>query len=467
MITNFFYVPIYVTAREFNAKVLLSGVAAERGFEVYLGTEISINNRLSQLPEGIYFGKDTQPNKVRWFDEVRGFGHGIVATDEEYLFVRDFDVGQQWFVQTRIGAESLARLDAFLAPGEQQKNAVAHMFPGLKDRVHATGNPRLDLMRPEFSSHLDAKGQARRMEIGPYILINSNFGEANYLHAPDRDLLEIYKQAWSLSDNQLQFFRDKLEFEKRIFQHFLGLADRLAAEFPDICICIRPHPMEKHEPWLEIASRHPNVIVRFEGTAIEWSAGALATLHNSCTTGLEAALAGYNVLAYRPETSEAFEFSLPNTLSRQFDDAEPLISTLRDVISGGDGRSVALPPDEIYARVGRAIEASRDLSASDRIVTVLQTVASSRPRPTAQRRFKWFYQRFLRGKLHRVREALRKVRGNGLPSASANNRVRPFSAADVSAVLSHLHAASGRFAAIRCEDVGADLVRIYSVGRKG
>ena len=67
---SYFYIPVYSTAREQRAKILLAAEAAERGIESYIGTEISINSRLPRLPKGTYLGKDAQSNKVRWYKAV-------------------------------------------------------------------------------------------------------------------------------------------------------------------------------------------------------------------------------------------------------------------------------------------------------------------------------------------------------------------------------------------------------------
>ena len=62
----------------------------------------------------------------------------------------------------------------------------------------------------------------------------------------------------------------------------------IAEAFPDMRIVVRPHPVEKHAAWEEIAARHDNVELAQEGNVLPWLLAARALIHNGCTTGVEA-----------------------------------------------------------------------------------------------------------------------------------------------------------------------------------
>ena len=46
--------PIEIKAREFDAKILQSAVAAERGFDVVLGEQNAMIRQMRSLPRGVY-----------------------------------------------------------------------------------------------------------------------------------------------------------------------------------------------------------------------------------------------------------------------------------------------------------------------------------------------------------------------------------------------------------------------------
>jgi hypothetical protein len=70
---------------------------------------------------------------------------------------------------------------------------------------------------------------------------------------------------------------------------------------------------------------------------VPWLLGARAMIHNSCTTGVEAAAMGVPAIAYRPLVAEGLDLVLPNAVSRQVFDEESLIAALRETLAGDGG----------------------------------------------------------------------------------------------------------------------------------
>src|SRR5687767_9658409 len=78
-------IPVESQVRELDAKLLLSCVAAERGFPVVLGSRAFIHYLMPFLSRGVYVAKSMRSLSARMFDITRGLGHEIVAWDEESL----------------------------------------------------------------------------------------------------------------------------------------------------------------------------------------------------------------------------------------------------------------------------------------------------------------------------------------------------------------------------------------------
>jgi hypothetical protein len=76
-------IPVEEQSRELDAKLLLASVAAERGFQVIVGSRHEIHLQAARLPAGIYYAKSFRPISLKMFDILCGLGFEIVACDEE------------------------------------------------------------------------------------------------------------------------------------------------------------------------------------------------------------------------------------------------------------------------------------------------------------------------------------------------------------------------------------------------
>jgi hypothetical protein len=155
----------------------------------------------------------------------------------------------------------------------------------------------------------------------------------------------------------------------------------LGKAFPDHSIVIRPHPLENHDVWHELARPHNNVEVIYEGNVLAWLKAANAVIHNGCTTGIEAFIVKVPVIAYRPVRAKAYDLDLPNSLSYECFDFEALCQTLERILSRKLG-----PPDTADRRqlMDYHISALDGPLASDRIINVIeerQTTRSGLLRP--------------------------------------------------------------------------------------
>jgi hypothetical protein len=198
--------------------------------------------------------------------------------------------------------------------------------------IHETGNPRVDMMRPELRPFFAADVEALQQRFGRFVLVNTNFGSLNHffpnltpLKAPERHEPPPEGADWSTALAHHRY---------GIFRAFQDLVPKLAARHPETAIVIRPHPAENHETWWQAARGAPNVHVVHEGNIVPWLLACEAAIHNGCTTGLEAYVLGARPVAYRPFISDKYDLELPNSLSHQVFDEGALLEAIDTILDG-------------------------------------------------------------------------------------------------------------------------------------
>jgi surface carbohydrate biosynthesis protein len=167
------YLPIEVKLRELEGKMLLAMVAAERGHVVIIGEKKDTLNlaKAGKLPPGVVHDKSFTPGqyKIDYFKKLKEYGHFISGQDEETgLLDESFDD----FATRRFSEETISLADKVFAWGAHDAQSLREIYPNYKNRIIATGSPRVDLWRSEFDSYYKKSTTVRN----PDILVASNFG---------------------------------------------------------------------------------------------------------------------------------------------------------------------------------------------------------------------------------------------------------------------------------------------------
>jgi surface carbohydrate biosynthesis protein len=375
-------IPVESQVRELDAKILLACVAAERGFSVVIGSRSFVHYGVAAIPRGLYMAKSMRSLSDRMFAILRQLGHEIVAWDEEAL-VR---FHPEDYYRRRLSAKAVSLVSHLFAWGEDDAESFRKFpaYPGVP--IHVTGNPRIDLMRPDVRGYFDEEVADLRRRFGEFILINTNFGYVNAFTSR-LNLIQEPKIPGGTplnGENTLgmtsAFARGLSAHKQALFLRFRELIPALADAMPDYTIVARPHPAEDHEPWQEAARGRANVRVVNEKSVIPWLIAAKALVHNSCTTAVEAAALGTPAVSYRPVTADAFDLELPNALSDEAFSLEELLTKVRAISTG------ELCPRNGSARraiLERHIASLEGPLAADRMVSALCD-ASYDQRPPAR-----------------------------------------------------------------------------------
>lgn len=317
---NFLYLPIETWVREFHAKTLLAVHAVNQGWSVVIGPKTSMDRRLHRLPQGTVFQFGLHKNFATNIRQLKALGHRVVAVDEEGLVT----LSPTHYLRYKVSEDAIAACDACFCWGPNQYSMLYEAVSGTNCSLEKTGNPRLDLLRPEFRVAAEKEAAELRARHGKFVLLNGNFGSFNHFMGFDYLWKSLGQKGWLNEPADVDFHRRRIGLQGRIFNALREVVPKLASAGHSIII--RPHPSENLEPWLKIAQDSAErVKVIREGNIVPWLLAANALLHNGCTTSVEAFVLGRPVVSFRPAQDLEVESELPNRISMQaFDEAELL-----------------------------------------------------------------------------------------------------------------------------------------------
>ncbi len=380
-------IPVETQVREMDAKLLLACCAAERGYRVVIGSRAYVHFAIAGLPRGTYIAKSMRGMSDLMFRLIRQLGHDIIAWEEEALVHPPADV----FYTLRLSPLTMPYVSDLFAWGEENRELLAG-YPHLPAqlRMHVTGNPRGDMLRPELRGYFDADVRALRAEFGDFVMINTNFTDVNPylpglgLFVPSKDGSTPAKFGQAGKGMPRPFAEGLRAHKQAIIDNFLAMIPELERALPGMNLVLRPHPSEHHGVYHELARRCSRVHVVHRGNALPWLLACRALVHNGCTTAVEGYAMGVPAVAYLKPFDARYDMDfqgLPNRLSAQCFDMEELTTMVRAVVNG---TAPAFNTPERDALMDHYVTARKGTLASERILDVLDAkVRQNGVRPPA------------------------------------------------------------------------------------
>ena len=311
-------IPVENQVRELDGKILLSCVAASRGFDAFVGWKGSIDNHLSSFPRSTYFAKSLTSRNEKVFSILHLLGHRIMAWDEEAVVHYPPEV----YYSRRLSEKAVGLTQQLLAWGEDNKS-LFEGSPGFSSTpIEVVGNPRGDLLRPEFRPFFDKRVEEIKRQYGDFILLNTNFGTINGYY-PEMNVCyasESAPEGLALGRGAIGFERDfavrLYKFRTKVLEKIKQLVPDIARAYPDRTIVVRPHPAENRDLWREHLKDFDNVHVDAEGNVVPWLLACSVLIHNGCTTAVEGYILKRPVIAYVPLAGgDDFAIDPPNSVS--------------------------------------------------------------------------------------------------------------------------------------------------------
>lgn len=330
------YIPIEVKARELEGKVLLALAAAEKGHTVILGDKSDTRVLASKgvLPPGIVHNKSLTPGEktIQLINNLKKAGHVITSQDEESGLL---DESYDEFARLRFSKESIYEVSKVFAWGGHDEKSLKRIYSDYKNKIVATGSPRVDYWRDEFSEFYNKNPlQNSHLELKPYILISSNFGTILNQNRFYNVVARLRKAGYFDRDPDWERHQyENAAYQTRLIHEFVVMIRKLSESFPDHTILVRPHPIESEDAWEKVLGNYSNIKVLREGGINAWIRNAKLLIHNGCTTAIEAAAAGLPRVAYRPIPSD-IEREIPNQLSYNVFSLDDVQELVRSIIEG-------------------------------------------------------------------------------------------------------------------------------------
>ena len=321
-------VRVSIKPREFDGAAILAFEAAERGWGVILSRK---HPKEPDVSPSIVVEKAISPGRWEDLSALANSGQKVTALCEEGLIYSSVEE----YGRRRIEPKTFALLELFFSWGPSHTRDLVERLGCDPHKIMPTGNPQFDLHRPELRGVFSRKVADIRRKHGPYILVTTKFSRYNSISS---DFEEKVAGAWqagilSMPEHEREM-RGLREFHRIGFEKFAELAHELSRRHPDFKIIIRPHPSENHDRWKAATAGLPNVKIAFEGNVIEWIIGSAISIHNNCTTGVEAFFLDKPTISYRPIVDERFDMYLPNSLSSQTFDLEQTCELVSAALRG-------------------------------------------------------------------------------------------------------------------------------------
>ncbi len=316
---------IEIKARELNSRIMIGYEALKRGYEVVIGAQSEMYEFLKYVPKAIFLDKSISRNKLNKLKKIKRLGHKIINLDEEGIASQN---NKHFYLKQRMSTETLDLTDYFFTWGDDENNLIESQFYEYKSKIKTTGNPRIELWKPEYKELYKDEVIQISNQYKDFIFITSNF--ALVQHARGEDFLKSQESAFSQVETQKD--EEILNSQKKYFtlMHtaFLKMINVLAKSFPNRTIVIRPHPSDNIQIWKENTKEYQNVFIEYKYSATPWIIASSCMIHSSCATGIEGFLMNKPVFSFLPYKDNKFIEYISNTLSDICDTEQQLLDKI-------------------------------------------------------------------------------------------------------------------------------------------
>ncbi len=282
------YVPIEIKNRELNSQVLLGALAAEKGFNVYIGTHHTIHQVIRNKEEkaGLFLDKGGLSNAWQSIKERTNF-LGVLDQELSPILIDAGKIQDLLPMRYLNGNENI--VDLVYVVGENYFKE-ARKFHNPKVAIINSGWPRIDLWRAPFSGSYSKSASAIYQKHGHFLLFSSDFGVTSDLQLKTQlDLITSKKAPQHEKNYYLESnSRNSLSDFKRTIEILREWDNN-----PDIPkIIVRPHPADSFRGWKKSLRGLKKTRVIHEGDINPWVEASRGVIHRGCTTALHGYMLG-------------------------------------------------------------------------------------------------------------------------------------------------------------------------------
>lgn len=307
--SNIVFYPIETTKRELEGVFLTAAKLAAHGYKVYIGPKYQLDYHLKKLRPNIYIGTRADETNFGLLKTLKASGCKIAIVDTEGGIMLE----DQY--RTRHYHPGLRISDLFFAWGVVGADIIKESGTMPNEQIIISGAPWFDMdeVKP-FYQHTVAKIREKYPQ--SFFLFNSRLSFPNH---KSKHIAEAYRA---------QEPKEFAYFEKQ-YENLNETLKKLAHDFPGETFVIRAHPSEDPAYYYEFFKGIPNIVIDDSFSSRAWVLASKLVLHNSCTTGLEAAMLKMPVVAYQEIKDDRYDKLLPNLASVPVYDYEALKEKIR------------------------------------------------------------------------------------------------------------------------------------------
>ncbi len=319
------YIPIEISARELDAKLLLARQLVAHNVNVIIGKKKQIIDHMEVAAPGVFVSIWGGHRKFKsLYKSLSARGFRLAAMDEEGLIT----ISEEHYLENSVDKDTLAHVPLFFCWGHKQKTLLQNYMAetAIADtRFVATGNIRLDLLRPDFDEFFHSEQRVIADKYPDCLLVISSFGFARHFDGANVYFENLVKSGVVWNEKLRADYENYLAFQKCNADAFIELTAKLCAAFPEKQIVYRPHPSEALDDLSHLSEAYDNFYVDSSHSIIPWLRSVSFTIFNYCTTGPEAQIVNCPNIAYRPFKDETIEDDIPYRNTTVFESEAPLI----------------------------------------------------------------------------------------------------------------------------------------------
>jgi surface carbohydrate biosynthesis protein len=199
-----------------------------------------------------------------------------------------------------------------------------------EDQVSVTGSPRFDFYNERWRPAAARLSEVPADVPRPLVMLNGNFPLVNPQFSTKAEEGRRLVQQYGYRAEEVAEWQTAQEAG---MVGLTELANLLAGRFPAVSFVYRPHPFESLEPYAKLLAPSQNLRLIRRGTVDTWILQSVAVIQRSCSTAIEAAMAGTVALspAWLPT---AREIPAANSVSYSFATPEAMCAALEDILGG-------------------------------------------------------------------------------------------------------------------------------------
>ena len=318
--------------REFDSRMYFATKAASLGFSVVIAKKSAILDNRKYLQRGLVILKSIGPNNIKQINEYRNLGYMIGAIDEEGMsFFNDKHYCEARYIH------NLELVDIFFCWGLREFNAIVSRYPEFKDKIHITGNQRIDVLKKKLKKKYTNRAKVIKDRYGDFILFNTMFTMANQKMAQSNvksrsNIIDgLIKRGWSAESDYVKIFEKYIAFQHENMKISIEFIKKFSINFPYKKLIIRPHPNERVELWFEIGKNLKNVEVVFDDeSTCAWIEACQYVISSNCTTSVESFMLHKKSINLVSDIGGECRFEAPQIVSHNVTNLEDLNEIIKN-----------------------------------------------------------------------------------------------------------------------------------------